>query len=212
MRVFYAAAACCLFAIQAIAAPVPPFSPIPQTLSSTIMVNGGCTGWYIGNDLMVTASHCLSTDGTRPKVRFSNGKEGIAGVVYLANLEEGADDFAVLRLHVDPKGFMEPMKIACGGLPSIGTEVYMTGFPGGSRLGIGEFTVTGTVARANGPFYQWPHVIGINMTSYGGFSGSAVRRASDDRVVGVLVGSVPESRTIAFMVPTTKLCHVLEIS
>lgn len=209
----WAAAAVLFLAMPALAAaPVPPFTPITPTISSTVMVNSGCTGWYIGGDLVVTASHCLSDDGARPKVKFSNGKVGIAAVVYLAAIDEGGDDFAVLRLHVDPNGYMEPMVIDCGTIPEIGTDVYMTGYPGGERLGIGQFTSTGKVARANAPFWKWPHAIGIEMPAFGGFSGSAVRRASDNRVVGILVGGLPEQRTIAFMIPTTKLCHVLEIS
>lgn len=212
MRTFVAAAVACLFAATAIAAPVPPFSPIPQTLSSTVMVNGGCTGWSIGNDLIVTASHCLKDDGSRPKVKFSNGKTGLAAVVYLAAIDEGGDDFAVLRLHVDPDGYMPPLSIDCKSKPAIGTDVYMTGFPGGDRLGIGEFTSTGKIARALAPFWKWPHAIGVEIPAFGGFSGSAVRRVSDGMVIGILVGGLPEQRTIAFMIPTTKLCHVLEMA
>lgn len=208
----WAAAAVLFLAMPAFASPAPPYSPIPQTLSSTVMVNGGCTGWSIGNDLIVTASHCLASDGSRPKIKFSNDKVGLAAVVYLAAIDEGGDDFAVLRLHVDPGGYMQPLSIDCGPMPPIGTDVYMTGYPGGERLGIGQFTSTGKVARANAPFWKWPHAIGIEMPVFGGFSGSAVRRASDNRVVGILVGGLPEQRTIAFMIPTTKLCHVLEIS
>jgi V8-like Glu-specific endopeptidase len=46
------------------------------------MVNDGCTGWFIGDGLYVTAAHCLKDTGLQD-IKFSDGQILKAGIRYL---------------------------------------------------------------------------------------------------------------------------------
>lgn len=179
------------------------FPTVVTTVSGVAHLNDGCTTWYIGNDLWVTASHCVENI-TGNNIVLDDGTALKANVQYLASVFSGAEDFAVLKTKT---GSVTKLDISCG-MPVIGQDVFMTGFPGD----FGKMTHFGKVASLPRKVGPWPKAYWTDMSALGGYSGSAVQSVFDGKVIGILVGvaglpGVPSSMSIT--IPTDKLCKVL---
>lgn len=184
--------------------PVKPLSAIVDLQTAA----GGhiCSGFYVGDGLMVTASHCVSDFAPFYKAQFRDGSIAVARIAVIANVEEGFDDFAILRLTTRDNRPINSLSIQCD-VPDIGDEIHMAGFPGDE----GYTVVWGRVSQPLHAWAVWKRpIFGINISSYGGFSGSAVMNTKDE-VVGILVGSEPGNKTLAVAVPMAKVCTMLGI-
>ena len=167
---------------------------------SVVRVNDGCTGFYLGDGLVATAGHCISKLGGQ-KVAF-NDTVMTGTIAILANARVGFDDIAIIKINSIPH---ESVTLACEGYPKIGDEVHMTGYPGTYGLA----TVWGRVASEPDTTDIWPNVIKINISAFGGFSGSPVFDA-DENVVGILVAGLKDQSNLAIMVPVRRLCVFLD--
>lgn len=176
--------------------------PAPEPISPVVQIDGNCTGFHIGGGRIVTAGHCISKMSGF-KVLLSDGREVGASLVMYSEPRRG-DDMALLRVSV---GGIESLGLSCGAPPAVGTEIHMTGYPGGFGLS----TVWGRVASAPRdytPIGGWRDAIPINISSFGGFSGSPVMTA-DDKVIGILTGSLVENKNLAMAVPAYRLCEFI---
>lgn len=194
-----------LLSLGAQASPPGSEKPYAPPKDPIVMAGDGCTGWYIGNNLFVTASHCV--EGPNMVFTFKDGSQVKGKLAILSNLYAGFDDFAVFKA-TDSVGYSLSLAMKCDTVPNIGDSLHMTGYPGG-KGGIGRTTMWGRAASEVQPQHGlWPGVYTVQISSLGGFSGSPVMNEAG-KVVGILVGSEPENKTIAFVQPIGKLCGIL---
>lgn len=177
--------------------------PLPPPVSPIVQLNGGCTGFVIQPGMLATAGHCVKAFGPVNELLFSDGST-VIGTVVMFSSASFADDIALIKFSA--LGGQEPLPLYCGPLPPVGTPIHMTGFPGGYGLA----TVWGRVAGAPRMFPStWGRAkAAINISSFGGFSGSPVMNEAG-HVVGILVGSMGDNRTLAMMVPSYRLCEFI---
>ena len=176
----------------------------PAFLSPVVHINGNCTGFSIGGGMIVTAGHCVSgLDGY--KVVLEDGTE-LAGVLMLySNTRVGGDDLAVIR--VSPPDNLQDLDLWCGQTPPAGTEVHMVGYPGF----YGRAEVWGRIAGGEQPYqgYWERGAFKVNISAFGGFSGSPVMATGSDLVLGVLVGGLNGQMDLAIAVPSHRLCDLV---
>ena len=176
--------------------------PKPE-LSPVVQINGGCTGWHAGDGMIVTAGHCISRMADFDIV-MSDGSS-VTGVLAFFSHSSLGDDLAVIKIATVPN--QGSLEFSCGPVPPVETVIHMTGYPAVYGLA----TVWGRVAgEPHALAGYWRIALPINISSYGGFSGSPVM-TEDGLVIGVLVGSMPENKTLAFAVPTHRLCGLLAL-
>lgn len=180
--------------------------------SSPDEFKGYCTGWYVGNGLVVSAGHCVlgdvdkavtmlftKTDGTVQKAKGHVVAWGHPAFTY---------DYSVIKLFDDVDA--KPMSLDCKADLYVGREVFMTGYP----LGGVETTLTGRVSTKafKAPFggFEARKLVGINISSVGGFSGSPVTDAAGD-VLAILVAGFPMQPSLALALPVSELCPILDL-
>ena len=198
IRFVAALAALCLSTVGISAdEPKPSISPI-------VRLNQSCTGFHISEGLIATAAHCISKL-TDHDVELSDGTV-VKGTLFFLSRAPLGDDLAVIK--IDTIAEHESLTLSCGSPPPVKTAIYMTGYPAVYGLA----TVWGRVASETRGFVgYWRVALPINISSYGGFSGSPVMTEGDDLVVGVLVGSLPDNKTLALAVPAYRLCGLLAL-
>jgi S1-C subfamily serine protease len=205
MRYFWRSAAIALGLLLArpAAAGGPPSIYNPPILKNPIVQSSkGCTAFYIGHGgLLVTAAHCVFSRFTE-QFTFTDGTTVTGTLAFLANVETGHDDIAVYRIS---DALIRPLKVDCT-IPVVGSIVHMTGYPGV----YGRATVWGRIADEGPPKPKgyWPAVIKINISAFGGFSGSPVMDESG-AVRGILVGGLGAQPNLALMVGTPRLCELI---
>lgn len=151
-----------------------------------------CSAFLVGDDLMVTAGHCISTSScATSRFVFDFEMEDVDTVrtrvddndVYsCASVEgrqlSGDEDWAVIRLDRPVQGHT-PMPVRRSGNVSVGTSLVLLGHPSGLPLKIAP---NGTVRGTSNPVY-----FDASVDSYGGNSGSPVVNAQTGEVEGILV-------------------------
>ena len=158
-----------------------------------------CTGFLVGDDLIVTAGHCFSgsrlasarfvfgftmIDPNTPVTTFSEDQV-YQGVEIVARKLESArgEDYAVVRLDrpVTAPG-VDPLEIRRTGAVGVGTPVGVIGHPSGLPLKVAFGSAT--LVRENSAsdaFFE------ANLDTYGGNSGSPIFNAATGVVEGILV-------------------------
>ncbi len=158
-----------------------------------------CTGFLVGDDLIVTAGHCYSrsdlaaarfvfgftmTDSNTPVTTFSENQvyRGVEIVARKLESNQG-EDYAVVRLDrpVTMPG-AEPLEIRRTGAVGIDTPVGVIGHPSGLPLKVafGSDTLVRENSASNAFFMA-------NLDTYGGNSGSPIFNAATGVVEGILV-------------------------
>ncbi len=149
-----------------------------------------CSGFFVGNDLIVTAGHCLLTAAECKQTAFifdyaiehagDLANTVPAGNVYgckkLVSRKDGADDYAIVQLDRPVVGRV-PFEIRRTGSPSLGEPLVMIGHPVGLPSKIAE---GGSVLAVNSR-------IVADVDAFGGNSGSVVIDRNTGRVEGILV-------------------------
>ncbi len=158
----------------------------------------GGTGFYIGNNHIITNAHVVS-DGHYILVHSDdNPKKVKAKVVHLAH------DCDLALIKVEEKDYFKgasPLQL--GDLPELNTEVITVGYPiGGSRLSI----TRGVVSRIeNNTFYHsgWDAHLTIQTDAAinPGNSGGPV--IQHNKVVGVAFQNLPGAENLGYVIPTT---------
>lgn len=153
-----------------------------------------CSGSLVAEDVVLTAGHCVRSDGQCKDIKFVFGfhasekgeaPESVpAGDVYgcgklLANrLEMYGADYAVVRLDRPVEG-RKPLRIRRHGAPPAGTPLVVIGHP----VGLPAKVAGGASIRRND---SGGYFVG-NLDTYGGNSGGAVFNAVTGEIEGILV-------------------------
>lgn len=151
-----------------------------------------CTGFLVGDDLLVTAGHCMRSYSDCASNQwvfgFTAGKSLIsnndiyqcAGIVAKEEVSIpllGTTDYAIIKLDRKVKG-RTPLKFRTKGRVKNGTEVLVIGHPMGLPLKIAD---NATVSGSFGKTFK------TDLDTYGGNSGSPVLDANTGLVEGILV-------------------------
>ncbi len=157
---------------------------------------GFCSGFLVGEDLFVTAGHCI-TDAescSSAALVFGFGYEtqgqdldSVSGddvyhcssIVARVQNPGLAEDFAVIKLDRAVVG-REPLKLRRRGSIAVGDGVTVIGHPSGLPTKI----TSGGKVRSNS--VELPYFV-ANTDTYGGNSGSAVFNTTTGEVEGILV-------------------------
>jgi hypothetical protein len=155
-------------------------------------VPGDCTGFLVGDDLAVTAGHCVSNsscsttwfvfgfrmDGPGDvRERVSEDDVYVCAEV-VARQSTTTRDYAVVRLDRDVVG-REPMALRRSGTVASGTPLLVSSHPVGLPLKISD----NATVRSNSSSYYFE----ANLDVYGGSSGAPVINANTLEVEGILV-------------------------
>ena len=195
------AAVAILFATTSIEADEPKYSPVP--LSPVVHIEG-CTGFHLGDGMIATAGHCVTKlDGY--KVVLEDGTVLKGTLMLYSNTRVGGDDLAVIR--VSPPAHLKELDLWCGQTPPAGTDVHMVGYPG--FYGLAE--VWGKIAGGKQSYDgYWPRgAFKVNISAFGGFSGSPLMATGSDLVLGILVGGLNGQMDLALAVPAYRLCDLI---
>lgn len=151
-----------------------------------------CSGFLAGDDLIVTAGHCIdssSCGSTRFVFGFemtsSSSVQGTvpASEVYscaevVARANTNSEDYAVIRLDRAVTGHT-PLTMKAPGTLQVGDPLTVIGHP----AGIPTKVAGGATVRSNGAAAYFE----ANLDTYGGNSGSAVFDSQTLEVAGILV-------------------------
>ncbi|KAA3642342.1 MAG: serine protease [Chloroflexi bacterium] len=163
---------------------------------------GQCTGFLVGEDLLVTAGHCLelipceamsvvfgyemAPDGELAPVERDN-VYGCQEVVAQQNTPE--EDYAILRL--DRPAQQTPLPVASQAV-NLGDPVAVIGHPSGLPIKIASdanvIQTTGVTQSESGELLSVDSLFVTNLDTFGGNSGSPVINTDTYEVVGILVG------------------------
>ncbi|CAN5478530.1 hypothetical protein BH09SUM1_BH09SUM1_10110 [soil metagenome] len=164
---------------------------------------GNCTGFLVGDDLLLTAGHCIenSTDcstgayvfdfqmqnaSTQPATTVTADKVYFCtGIVSQALA--GDSDYALVRLDRKVTD-RTPLDIRRTGAAAVGSGLVLVGHPDV----IPTKVAGGAVVKANS---SGLHYFQANTDSYGGNSGSPVVNTTDYSVEGILVRGATDFRT-----------------
>ncbi len=154
-----------------------------------------CSGFLVGNQLLVTAGHCIedmndcsryswvfgfdnkTSENTSHKVAKSEVYKCTA-IVSRKLDDSNDDDYALLKLDRKVEGHA-PLKVRTSGKVANNTSILVIGHPSGLPTKISD----GAIVRENGNkvFFQ------STLDTFGGNSGSAVFDAKSGLVEGILV-------------------------
>ncbi len=152
-----------------------------------------CSGSLIGEDLILTAGHCITSqssclntrfafgyaiheEGTLPKVLPDDQIYQCAELIY-REVNQNGSDFALVRLSQKVLDH-QPLMIRTSGKIDLGQEVLVIGHPVGLPT---KVTTSGFVRSQTATFFV------ANLDTYGGNSGSAVFNADTGVIEGILV-------------------------
>lgn len=149
-----------------------------------------CSGSLVGEDLIATAGHCVSTSDCSQYVyvfgfKMTDAQTGPSSVpeseVYrckevVAREYTSAQDYALVRLDRPVRGH-RPLTLQQTPVQA-GDGLYVVGHPSGLPTKVADGA---NVRSQQGAYFQ------ANLDTYGGNSGSAVFNARTNEVVGILV-------------------------
>ena len=156
-----------------------------------------CSGSLVGEDLVLTAGHCVKDEAGCADARIVFGhkvaKAGRAGITAVAKtevyscskivarkLEEGklGSDYALIKLDRKVSGH-KPLPVDRTGVIAKGTGIFVIGHPTGLPLKVAG----GATVRDSGK----PEYFVSDLDTFAGNSGSAVFSAKTSKIVGILV-------------------------
>jgi len=155
---------------------------------------GNCSGFLVGEDLLVTAGHCMRSDfdceNGKWAFNYQQDKLGAASeldasevygcseIVNQSLSSASKNDFALIKLDRKVEG-REPLKFRSEGRIPVGTPLVVIGHPSG----LPTIVADGAFVRDedNDFFFK------ANLDTFGGNSGSAVFNADTGEVEGILV-------------------------
>ena len=184
-----------------------------------------CSGSLVGEDLVLTAAHCVKTEeacqDTKLVFGFKVSEEGQPGIydipsadVYSCSKIEAkfyhktdtatgqqgqnaGSDYAVIRLDRKVKNH-KPLPVNYGNQMKNGEEIFVIGYPAGIPLKVAD----GAKIRSNdiSSYYS------TDLDTFGGNSGSPVFNAKNNLIEGILVRGGTD------FVRTTEGCRVYSVT
>lgn len=185
--------------------------PAPPTVYLNVSGGGHCTAFYIGDDRLATAAHCIKIG------RVGDGPTKL-GVPYVAQDESGndvgtadtvdvyseKDDLVVLHMTETPN--LIPAILDCEPV-RVGQDIIVRGFPGP----LGLITTWGKVSALAEARGHWKLAFVMTAPIDAGNSGGPVFDAATGEVVGVAVGGYqPRDHIYHIAVPASSLCNLLK--
>jgi V8-like Glu-specific endopeptidase len=189
--------------------PAGQFSSVVQ-LVETGKTDGFCTGFYIGKGVFVSAGHCVN-DNTKSwgfLASNENGGTRFSKIDFPISSFPGdysSQDFSVTFVDPEIVDDLVPLPLNCGYTPEIGDAISVEGFP----EDMGRMVTVGQIAATKAtPWKLWskPVFRAQVPVSYGN-SGSPVMH--NGKVIGILVGVLPNDRVLATVQPISVVCKVL---
>ncbi len=158
-------------------------------------VGAFCSGSLVGDDLVMTAGHCITdeSDCADAKIVFgfavttSGGKAPTTvpqkdvyscKKIVTRRLEGDGPDYALIRLDRKVTG-RRPLAISRGSTLRTGSKVFVIGYPVGIPLKVSGDATVRDVSK--------PGFFVANLDTFGGNSGSPVFNASNNLIEGILV-------------------------
>lgn len=154
-----------------------------------------CSGFLVGDDLLVTAGHCITNEGdcsnnvwifdynssnTEEGTRVFNAKKNTVysckKIISRSQSMLTKNDYALIKLDRKVTD-RTPLKVSKR-KPKVGTELVVIGHPTGLPTKIAD----GAQVRKK----HWKY-FSTNLDTFGGNSGSAVLNAETGKVLGILV-------------------------
>lgn len=153
-----------------------------------------CSGFLVGEDLLVTAGHCIRSSSDCDSQSFVFGFKMIDSNTSVSLVSENqvykcksiikqsatlSKDYALIRLDRKVAGY-QPLKIRREGRLNVGDAIIVIGHPAGLPTKVAGGANVRSWSSDNAYFQS-------NLDTYGGNSGSAVFNASTFEVEGILV-------------------------
>ncbi|MBX7231123.1 MAG: serine protease [Bdellovibrionales bacterium] len=152
-----------------------------------------CSGFLVGNDIMMTAGHCIRTPADCNNTYFVFGfsvfhehtlirkvpadKVFHCQSILKTHMEPKGSDFAIVRLD-RPVTHTTPLSLRSQGVPQPGEDLTVIGHPSGLPTKIAQ---NGIIRSLENGFLV------ASLDTYGGNSGSAVFNSTSGEVEGILV-------------------------
>jgi V8-like Glu-specific endopeptidase len=159
-------------------------------------VGAFCSGSLVGEDLIMTAGHCIKSEADCANTKFvfghrveAAGKAGVSNVakdqvygcskIVTRKLDEGVlgSDYALIKLDRKVAG-RKPLAINRGGQITKGAKLFVIGHPSGLPVKVAG---NSSVRKVNDKYFV------ADLDTFGGNSGSAVFNASTKKIEGILV-------------------------
>lgn len=188
--------------------PPVPSSPVVQIMYNGVFTAG--TGFYVGDDWIVTAGHVAAAVGLGAtfNVVADTGVTYQGTLAVFSDFTAGGDDMAILKIGGTPGGWV-PAAMDCSGKePAIGAEVRAEGFP---SVEANYYRVTwGRINGHNAPLGEFKRpTIHAQVLVDKGNSGGPLFRESDNRVIGIVVAYNPENHNYSTSTPISVVCDAL---
>jgi S1-C subfamily serine protease len=171
-----------------------------------VVNNDGCTAFYIGNEMFLTAGHCAVGGGAKVTLNTADNRKIDAEYLAMADPFNGWQDWAILRAKSPYlTRHMKPFELNCQYNPKTGDKITVIGYPGG----LGLMTVEGKIASDGmSPYEVWKYpVMRLNISITYGNSGSPIL-TEDGKAVGIAVGIEPKAPTLSIGQPLEFMCKV----
>lgn len=154
-----------------------------------------CSGFLVGNQLLVTAGHCIEnmsdceryswvfgfSNNTAEKTSYSVPKKEVykCSAIVARRLDDSTDDdYALIKLDRKVEGHA-PLKVRTSGKIAANASIVVIGHPSGLPTKISD----GAIVRENANKYYFQSTL----DTFGGNSGSAVFDVKTGTVEGILV-------------------------
>ena len=190
----------------------------PSAWNPVVRLSLGCTGFYIGEGIFLSAGHCMGkgTSWTIDTDNVNGGKKTIRvdTMIYSAPGDWNGQDTAII--YVDPivTKDLRPLDLDCSGdLHPIGTEIATEGFP----EEYGRNYVVGFISAKPSPWVPgkggwYKDVYRAQLPVSYGNSGGPILDRSSGKVIGIHVGAEPNNRGLAAFQPIDFACRVMGIN
>lgn len=183
-----------------------------------VQLSNGCTGFYIGNGVFLSAGHCMgSTKAWTLNADNANGGKRsfpVDTTVYSNPDDWNGQDTAIIYVNPVLTKELKPLELDCSGkVWPVGTGIAVEGFP----ETLGRVYVTGTVSGAPSPWGPgkggwYKDVYRMQLPLSYGNSGSPVFNLDTGKVIGIAVGVLPNNRALSVFQPIDFACRVMGLS
>lgn len=189
--------------------PMAVYDAVGAITKSSSSTDGFCTAFHIGEGMFLTAGHCIDSPRT-VYIRTDYGKTTRSFTVDYSFVSPPAGGLDIGILHVkEDSAQIKTIELDCDTSINdldIKTPVEVIGFP----ASFGRTYTDGYIASKPGVVFksEWKNpTMNLIATIAGGSSGSPV--IVDGKAVSILVGALPEERSLSVATPLDGVCEVL---
>lgn len=183
-----------------------------------VRLSNGCTGFYIGDGVFLSAGHCMG-EAKAWSIGTDNAKGAkktiaVDTMIYSNPADWSGQDTAIIYTNPILTKGMKPVSLDCSGTVwPIQTPIATEGFPEdyGRNYTVGVISAKASPWKAGkGGWYKDLYRTQLPV-SYGN-SGGPVFNTDTGKVIGVLVGVLPNNRSLSAVQPIDFACRVLGLT